>query len=114
MILFVGWANVSLVRPMNRGTPMKHRDAFAATVATSLLALVLIAPAFAPAADAKADRGAPLFHDLGSYHRAVTTKSEDAQKYFDQGLTLLYAFNHAEAVRSFTEAARLDPTCAMA
>lgn len=58
--------------------------------------------------------GAPLFRDLGSYHRAVTTDSPQAQRYFDQGLTLLYAFNHAEAVRSFREAARLDPKCAMA
>jgi tetratricopeptide (TPR) repeat protein len=44
----------------------------------------------------------------------VTTKSQDAQGYFDQGLTLVYGFNHAEAVRSFREAARLDPDCAMA
>lgn len=59
-------------------------------------------------------QGAPLFGDLGSYHHAVTTGSPRAQRYFDQGLTLLYAFNHAEAVRSFREAARLDPACAMA
>src|SRR5262249_39526670 len=42
-----------------------------------------------------------------------TTKSELAQRYFDQGLTLIYGFNHAEAVRSFREAQRLDPSCAM-
>lgn len=59
-------------------------------------------------------RGAPLFDNLGSYHRAVTTQSPQAQRYFDQGLTLVYAFNHAEAIRSFEEAARLDPACAMA
>src|SRR3954451_2579346 len=59
------------------------------------------------------ERGAPLFGNLGAYHRAVTTKSEQAQRYFDQGLTLVYAFNHAEAVRSFGEAARLDQNCAM-
>jgi predicted Zn-dependent protease len=68
-----------------------------------------------PAAAAKAERdGAPLFNDLGSYHRKVTTESDQAQRYFDQGLTLIYAFNHAEAIRSFREAARLDPACAMA
>lgn len=56
---------------------------------------------------------APLFHDLGDHHRAVSTDSELAQRYFDQGLILAYAFNHAEAVRSFREASRIDPECAM-
>jgi tetratricopeptide (TPR) repeat protein len=58
--------------------------------------------------------GAPVFRDLGNYHRKVSTSSEAAQRYFDQGFTLIYAFNHAEAIRSFREAARLDPSCAMA
>jgi len=56
----------------------------------------------------------PLFEDLGGYHHEVTTKSPAAQRYFDQGLRLVYAFNHDEAERAFREAARLDPTCAMA
>ena len=56
---------------------------------------------------------APLFDDLGNYHHAVSTNSRRAQRYFDQGLTLTYAFNHMEAIRSFKEAARLDPSCAM-
>jgi tetratricopeptide (TPR) repeat protein len=64
---------------------------------------------------AKAAReGAPLFGDLGDHHHPIKTKSKEAQKYFDQGLTLAYAFNHPEAGRSFREAARLDPDCAMA
>ena len=70
-----------------------------------------------PASDAapRAERaGAPLFTDLGDYKREVTTCSDAAQRYFNQGLTLAYAFNHAEAIRSFREAARLDPECAMA
>jgi tetratricopeptide (TPR) repeat protein len=54
---------------------------------------------------------APLFHGIGPLHMAISTESEAAQKYFDQGLTLMYGFNHAEAIRSFKEAARLDPTC---
>jgi len=61
-----------------------------------------------------AGNAAPLFDDLGNHHHTITTRSEQAQRYFDQGLTLLYAFNHAEAIRSFREAARLDPDCAMA
>ena len=56
---------------------------------------------------------APLFNDIGDYHYPVTTSSELAQRYFDQGLILTYGFNHAEAIRSFREAARLDPGCAM-
>src|SRR4051812_14731947 len=57
---------------------------------------------------------APLFTGLGSHHHPVTVKSKLAQKYFDQGLILLYGFNHAEAIRSFDAVAKLDPDCAMA
>ena len=57
---------------------------------------------------------APLFDDLGNHHHQITTRSPKAQRYFDQGLTLAYGFNHGEAIRSFKEAARLDPDCAMA
>lgn len=59
------------------------------------------------------DRTAPLFDNLGNHHHPISTHSELAQRYFDQGLTLAYGFNHAEAVRSFREAAKLDPNCAM-
>lgn len=57
---------------------------------------------------------APLLEGLGDHHHPVTTKSPEAQRFFDQGLRLAYAFNHAEAHRAFQEAARLDPDCAMA
>ncbi len=56
----------------------------------------------------------PLFDGMGQHHRAVTTSSPLAQRYFDQGLVWAYAFNHDEAIRSFRHAARLDPECAMA
>ncbi len=55
----------------------------------------------------------PLFENLGDFHYSITTQVPLAQHYFDQGLILAYAFNHAEAHRSFKEAARLDPDCAM-
>lgn len=58
--------------------------------------------------------GVPLYDDLGKWSHPVTTSSYAAQTYFDQGLRLIYAFNHEEAERSFREAARLDPTLAMA
>jgi tetratricopeptide (TPR) repeat protein len=55
----------------------------------------------------------PLYSDLGSHHRAIGTRVPAAQQYFDQGLRLVYGFNHAEAIRSFTRATELDPACAM-
>jgi tetratricopeptide (TPR) repeat protein len=57
-------------------------------------------------------RGAQLFDGLGSFHRKVTTTSAEAQGYFDQGMRLLWAFNHDEAARSFARATELDPGCA--
>lgn len=55
-----------------------------------------------------------LYDGLGNHTYKVTTKSGDAQKYFDQGLRFLFGFNHGAAIRSFQEAARIDPDCAMA
>lgn len=57
---------------------------------------------------------AQLFEGLGDYHFPVTTKSPLAQRWFDQGLILFYGFNLDEAALSFRQAARVDPTCAMA
>ena len=57
---------------------------------------------------------APVLEGLGDHHHPVTTVSERAQLFFDQGLSLTYGFNHQEALRAFKEAARLDPECAMA
>ncbi len=59
-------------------------------------------------------RVAPLLDNLGDFHREVTTSEAMAQRFFDQGMILLYGFNHAEAARSFREVARIDPNCAMA
>ena len=56
--------------------------------------------------------GAKLFDKLGTFHRVVTTTSPDAQKYFDQGMRWLWAFNHDESTRSFAKAAAIDPSCA--
>lgn len=74
-------------------------------------ALVL---SIAPVVHAQADRSAvPLYDNLGDHHYGITTTVPLAQRYFDQGLRLYYAFNHQEAIRSFEEAIRLDPDCAM-
>jgi tetratricopeptide (TPR) repeat protein len=58
--------------------------------------------------------GEPLFPAVGSYHRAVTTRSEAAQKYFDQGLLFLYGFNADRAAAAFEAATACDSDCAMA
>lgn len=55
----------------------------------------------------------PLYKNLGQHTRKITASSPDAQKYFDQGLILAYAFNHAEALKMFQEGIRLDANCAM-
>ncbi len=72
------------------------------------LAVAQAATAAQPAADAP-----PLWDNLGSLSWPVTTKSEAAQRYFDQGLRLAYGFNHAEARRAFRAAQAADPACAM-
>ncbi len=61
-----------------------------------------------------AEPAIPLLTTLGTHSHQVTTKSPEAQRYFDQGLRFLFGFNHGAAIRSFQEAARLDPACAMA
>lgn len=75
------------------------------------LVAVVVALLAMPAAARAAQ---PLFPGMGPHQRTVTTSSKLAQRYFDQGLVFALSFNHDEAIRSFTEAATLDPSCAMA
>jgi pimeloyl-ACP methyl ester carboxylesterase/tetratricopeptide (TPR) repeat protein len=84
--------------------------------AIAAAALVLLALAgVVPQARLEAEEPlAPELTGLGSLQYKVTTANPKAQRFFDQGLRLLYAFNHAEALRAFREAARLDPALAMA
>jgi tetratricopeptide (TPR) repeat protein len=58
-------------------------------------------------------RPATLMRGLGDWHHPIATTSPEAQRFFDQGLRLVYAFNHDEAVRSFARAAELDPKAPM-
>ncbi|HET7462043.1 MAG TPA: hypothetical protein VFJ82_12380 [Longimicrobium sp.] len=78
-----------------------------ALAAALFAAAPLHAQPAAPAADS-----VPLFGDLGTLHHAVTA-TPAAQRYFDQGLRLMYGFNHEEAINSFRQGLRLDPRCAM-
>jgi tetratricopeptide (TPR) repeat protein len=83
------------------------------------VALLLCLAAFVPAQNhAHHDMAAPkpvtLVTGLGDLHHPVSTKNPEAQKFFDQGLRFIYAFNHDEAARSFQKAAELDPKLAIA
>jgi tetratricopeptide (TPR) repeat protein len=75
------------------------------------LSVVLLAQHEHPAAPA---RRAVLMPGLGNVHHAISTKNPEAQKFFDQGLALIWAFNHDEALLTFQRAAELDPDCPMA
>ena len=57
--------------------------------------------------------GAPLFDGMGDHTHPITTNNKYVQRYFDQGLTIDFAFNHAESARSFRAGQTLDPNCAM-
>ena len=87
-------------------------------LATAALVLALLPVGTLPAQNASPAMGpaaspapAPLFNDLGSYHRQISSPVAAAQRYFDQGLRLLFAFNLEEAERSFREAVKRDPHC---
>jgi tetratricopeptide (TPR) repeat protein len=72
-----------------------------------------VGPSIARAQSASPSDKVPLYTNLGSHHRTISTKVPATQQYFDQGLRLVYGFNHTEAIRAFQRAADLDPTCAM-
>ena len=88
VVLFVAGCSAAPPAPRDASTPHAH---------------LTVADGAAP----------PLFENLGTYHRPVTTPSGRAQAYFDQGLRLVYGFNHGEAQLAFREAVRADPGCAM-
>jgi tetratricopeptide (TPR) repeat protein len=91
-------------------------SACAAPAPTASIADTPAAPAVSephPDAALIAQAGAPLFDGMGDFSRAITTSHPGAQRYFDQGMVLAFAFNHAESIRSFRAAQRLDPRCAM-
>ena len=84
------------------------------------LLLSIALASFAVALGAQADMHAPapekppqLLAGMGSHRHPIKTPSAEAQKYFDQGVTLLFGFNHEEAYRSFAKAAELDPKSPM-
>jgi tetratricopeptide (TPR) repeat protein len=97
---------------------MKSRSPHIIVFAVSAL-LACAAPSFGtestgePPPPSSPSDTVPLYTNLGSHHKRISTKVQATQQYFDQGLRFVYGFNHAEAIRSFTRAAQLDPSCAM-
>lgn len=90
------------------------------TLAATLLALSLVAAPMLPTLAcetssplAQIGESIPLFDNLGTHSYPISTRSQQAQQYFNQGLILAYGFNHAEAVRSFQAGSREDANCAM-
>ena len=80
-----------------------------------LLALLLCIPSIAQDHSAHTQfKPATLMSGVGNVHHPVSASNPEAQKFFDQGLCLIYDFNHDEAARSFQRAAELDPKLAIA
>jgi tetratricopeptide (TPR) repeat protein len=88
-------------------------------LATLALLLITLSVSFYPRVESQMkmpgrERPAGMLSGLGNLHHPVKTTSPQAQNFFDQGMRLVYAFNHEEAIRSFKRAAELDPQMAMA
>jgi tetratricopeptide (TPR) repeat protein len=82
-------------------------------IAFLLLAAGLVAQAQHDHPNSGTSKPAELLEGLGSHVHPIATKSEMAQKFFNQGLALIYGFNHDEAARLFARAAELDPASPM-
>ena len=100
----------------------KYSTIFIATLVVSMAGILITEPLAATQTNEQDDvqstaipgQLAPRLQNLGNHKFPVTTNSVRTQLFINQGLMLAYGFNHAEAGRSFREAARLDPNCAMA
>ena len=77
------------------------------------LSLVILSCSESNEDDLAKKAGAPLLNGLETHSYTISTENTAAQRYFNQGLVLSFAFNHAESIRSFKAAQRLDPNCAM-
>ncbi|HKY72670.1 MAG TPA: hypothetical protein VJL88_12190 [Nitrospira sp.] len=88
---------------------MKHRQRWLTSIVSATGGWLVLCWTAAGAVYAQP----PLYDNLGALHHPISTGSDLAQRYFDQGLRLVYAFNHEEAIRSFEEAVTQDPSAPM-
>src|SRR5881275_1008327 len=89
-------------------------DMFSQIFRFRVVALISLCGAMVSIAATKNEPPPRLMPGLGDVHHPVSTKNREAQQFFDQGLKLVYGFNHDESRRSFQRAAELDPKLAMA
>lgn len=101
-------------RTLLQRSMLEPRSAIGGACLFCVLCICLISPSEVSAADTKADVPPAFYAGFSGYARTVTTDAEEAQRWFDQGIQLLYGYNHDEAIRSFEQAAAVDPSCAMA
>src|SRR5437660_2197864 len=87
---------------------------FALTLSSVLCGLALAQHTDHSSKKVSEERPVTLVPGMSSLHHPVSTPNSEAQKFFDQGLRFVYAFNHDEAIRSFKRVAELDPNLAMA
>src|SRR5687768_11815548 len=80
----------------------------------TLLFFLMVAVATAQHTGTQTGQPAKIYAGMGEVNHPVSTKNAEAQKFFNQGLALLYGFNHFEAANSFRRAAALDPDLGMA
>jgi tetratricopeptide (TPR) repeat protein len=80
---------------------------------SSIVGAILLALSWAAGPAASAEHPVMLMEGLGNHHHPTATQNAEAQKFFDQGLILTFAFNHAEAIRAFEKAHELDPSSPM-
>ena len=84
------------------------------TLPSSSMTMPMPTPMSGPPASVDAwANGAMPFKGLAKAHRKISTASPDAQRYFDQGMSLMWGFNHDEAARAFAKAGQIDPHCAI-
>jgi tetratricopeptide (TPR) repeat protein len=110
----VSQPNRSPAQPEARGAARWAMLGAAVAIGLVGLALPLFSAFPPPGALTAVDEPEIFFDGTGPHTRPITTQSATAQQFFNQGLNFLFAFNHAEARRSFRAAARHDPNCAMA
>jgi len=87
-----------------------------AIIRAALLLFFILCASFSAAAQTMqmpTPKPPALYSGMGALHHKIATTNPEAQKFFDQGLTLVYGFNHEQAIRSFERASELDPSAAM-
>ena len=93
---------------------MSHKLAFSMALLVLTLSVLTVVSEETTIKDQAGSSEKKLYNGFTGYTRKVTTNSEEAQKWFNQGIQLLYGYNHDEAIRSFEKAGEIDPSCAMA